>query len=126
METCVVGCKLPNGLQINLAGVNGPTILKGNNATRIVGGYGLTAGVPKEAMQAWLLDHADMPAVRHKLVFIQDDTKRAESAAKEMRKERTGLEPLDPLASKTITPAERAVLLKQRADNPSRNRQIVE
>ena len=127
METCIVGCKLPHGLNINLAGVSEPVVLKGANASRILGGHGMTSGVPKEAFAKWLADHQWLPAVRNGSVFTVDNDKSARSVAKERRNERTGFEAVDPAkAPNGLTPENAKTLAQQRAENPDRNRQIDE
>src|SRR5262245_15898253 len=109
METCVVGCKLPHGLNLDLIlkkGADGQPdetqriLLKGKNASHIVGGYGLTQNVPKEAFEQWLKDNARRKFVRNGSVFMEVSEQRARSAAKERRGEKTGLEAIDPLAKK--------------------------
>jgi len=138
METVVVGCKLPHGLQIDLpiSGAIERIHLRGNNDARIIGGYGLTPNVPADAFKQWLLNHKDFKYVRKGMVFIESDMARARSRAKEMRNEaKTGMEPLNPFAashklSHGLDAADQAKSRReydaQRANNPDRNRQIVE
>lgn len=140
MSTCVVGCKLPHGLLIELmiGGKLERVQLNGNNAKRIIGGYGLTQNVPLEPFQKWMAEHKDFKYVRNKHVFIETTSDRAESMAKELRNEksaRTGMEPLNPFARDhklqhgLTTDEERAARRdydQQRANNPDRNRQISE
>lgn len=47
--------------------------LNGSNSSIVVGGYGLTENVDKEAFEAWLAVHADQPYVRKELVFAQSE-----------------------------------------------------
>lgn len=130
---CVVGCKLPNGLIVEL-GKPGTSsykriTLQGANASRIVGGYGLTPNVDKDAMESWLKQNAELAYVKNGSVFIQADTKSAEARAKEGRNEKTGLEPVNPLEKRPgIVVDEEAAKAyrKQVAENPTRNRQIIE
>lgn len=139
-ETIVVGCKLPHGLRVDLVLSDAGNIqqfkLNGANASRIVGGYGLTTGVPREPFERWIKDHAQLPYVRNGSIFIEGNQKRAEDVAKERRSDvKTGLEAIDPLAKKDVRnrhlvehvdgPAERAYR-EQVAKNPDRNRQQVE
>lgn len=132
MSTCIVGCKLPHGLnvQLKVSGSLVPFALKGRNAARIIGGYGLTQGVPRDAMADWLDEHKDMPAVRNKFIFMHSDMASARAHARENEKHTTGLEPIDPMDSKrvghSISPEDAKKLTQQRAENPDRNRQIVE
>lgn len=129
MDTVTVGCKLPHGLKIDLAGVPKPVTLAGGNSARIIGGYGMTPGVPKEAFVKWLADHSTTPYVINGAVFMVDsgDKKSAIAQAKEKRDERTGFEPIDPAKSPGgLAPEDAKVLAKQRAENPDRNRQVDE
>lgn len=93
-DTVVVGCKLPNGLEILLGGKS--VVLNGANSAAIIGGYGLTGDVDKAAFEEWLLDFADAPFVKNELVFAQANERSAKSKAEENAKEKTGLEGLDP------------------------------
>ncbi len=127
METCIVGCKLPHGLKIDLAGVPQAVTLKGANAARILGGFGLTPGVPKEAMLKWLADHETLAYVRNGSVYVVDSKRDAVAASKERRNELTGFEPIDPKKMPGGLSVEDAkVLDRQRAGNPDRNRQFDE
>lgn len=125
METCIVGCKLPHGLQIELPGQPKPIKLNGNNSARIIGGYGITPGIPKEAMEKWIADHKDLAYVRNGSVFVERSEKDARAYARERVAERTGFEAMDP-AARQLSPEDAKVLAKQRAENPDRNRQVDE
>lgn len=132
--TCVVGCKLPHGLHLDLVNKDGQNVrytLKGANAARIVGGYGFTDGVPTEFMTEWLKVNANHPAVKAGAIFIHNSTKGAEARAREGRDIRTGLEALDPVREAKargleLDPAAIASYEKQKAENPVRDRQQVE
>ena len=121
--TVVVGCKLPNGLilrtfkmvekTIRVHGmvstetiaqevgqrftVRGPALAFGQLPNiPIVGGYALTVGVPRDLARTWFEQNADADIVHNQLIFCEDNIERATSRAKELRKVRSGLEPLDP------------------------------
>lgn len=130
-QQCIVGCKLPNGLILQLPGHDKPVTLKGANSSRVLGGYGTTS-VDKEAFEKWLKDVGHkFDFVKNGSVFVVDNMKDARAVAKERRAERTGFEPLDPLKA-TVAPigddpkAAVRALEKQRAENPDRNRTIDE
>lgn len=126
--TVVMGCKLPHGYILELG--TRSFRLNGNNSARIVGGYGLTEGVPKDFAEAWLTKNADLAPVKNGLVFIQSSMKEARAEAADRRTLKTGLEPVDPMAKTPdgapLDKAAELALRKQRAENPDRNRQIVE
>lgn len=136
--TCVVGCKLPNGMTVELIEGKGKDArsvwkhtLKGMNSARIVGGYGLTEGVSAEHMKEWLTRNAEHPAVKNGAIFMHTSGKGAEARAKEGREIRTGLDAIDPVANARRAGIELdreavAAYEKQKAENPLRDRQVVE
>ncbi|MDK1195306.1 hypothetical protein QMW88_04050 [Cronobacter dublinensis] len=91
-ETVVVGCKLPNGLIVEQGGYR--VTLNGANTSNVIGGYGLTDGVDKDAFEKWLAVHKDQPYVKNELVFAQAKANSARDKAKENAKVKTGLEGL--------------------------------
>lgn len=134
--TCIVGCKTPHGLVCQLFSEDGKRVIashtiKGMNSVRIVGGYGLTDGIPTEFMTEWLKRNAEHPAVANGSVFIHTSVRGAEARAKEGRAIRTGLEAINPLADGkkhgiVVDKESEAAYRKQVAENPMRDRQIVE
>lgn len=132
--TCVVGCKLASGLHLDMKDKDGHNVrytLKGTNAARIIGGYGLTDGIPREFMEAWLKRNADHPAVKAGAVFMHTKVDSARGIANERREVTTGLEPIDPLRDGKkrgldMDAAALAAYSAQVENNPSRNRQTVE
>lgn len=93
MDLVTVGCKLPNGLHLDLQGKR--VTLNGANSSRIVGGYGLTP-VDKEFWEAWAKDYADSPLLLNGLVFAQGSDARATAKAGEQAEVKSGFEPLVP------------------------------
>jgi len=91
-EVVTVACKLPNGLQIEQDGY--VVTIKGANDSNLVGGYGITEGVDKDAFEKWLAVHADQPYVKNELVFAQAKTNSAQSKAAENATVKSGLEGL--------------------------------
>lgn len=95
----VIGCKLPNGLIMELGKVgdsNHRTVrLEGSNAARLVGGYGFTR-VSEEFWTEWEKKNRHLSFVRQGLVFAHADQASAEDHAKDGAPVKTGLEPLDP------------------------------
>lgn len=130
-----VGCKLPHGLILELKTNDGFArhTLKGANAARIVGGYGITENVPADFMAQWLKKNARHAAVVNGSIFIHSDAKSAEAMAKERQDIATGLEAIDPVKAGMLRGADGEVdkvaltnFNKLRAENPDRNRQRVE
>jgi hypothetical protein len=135
-KTVTVGCKLPNGLHLDLKANDGATsrvTLKGANDSRIVGGFGLTENVSAEFMERWLKKNAKHPAVVGGAIFIHSDMRSAESLAKERRDLTTGLDAIDPVKSGMLRnetgqddPKAIADYNKRKQENPARNRQVQE
>lgn len=135
-DTVIVGCKLPNGLYLDLKANDGEVqrvTIAGSNAARIVGGYGLTPGVSSDFMKKWLELNAKHPAVVNKSIFIHSNEASAKSIAKEHAEITTGIEPVDPVSSGMLNnengEIDKASLKKFRqaqAENPGAARQIRE
>lgn len=94
MTTVIVGCKLPNGLVIDIPGLKTPITLKGANDSEVIGGHGLTE-VPEEVWGAWTKLYADFVPLKRGLVFAQKSERAAATEAKERKGNKTGLEGLD-------------------------------
>ncbi|WP_277966721.1 hypothetical protein [Pantoea trifolii] len=92
-EVVTVGCKLPNGLVLDVEGSQ-QIVLNGANSATVIGGYGLTENVDKAVFDKWLEQHKDQPYVKNELVFAQAKTNSAESKAKENADVKSGLEGL--------------------------------
>lgn len=92
-EQVTVGCKLPNGLvldvdsqQVSIAGFRSADV-------RIIGGYGLSL-VDKTLWDAWLAVHKDQSYVKNGVIFAQENGNSARSRANEQEQVKSGLEPL--------------------------------
>ncbi len=92
-----------NGFSIDLGAMAGG-IAPGHE---IVGGYGLTHGIPRDFAEAWFEQNKLAPFVKNGIVFMQGNEQRARAHAKEYRGLQSGVQPLDP-----SNPAERAGLKK--------------
>lgn len=91
-EVVTVGCKLPNGLLID---VDGKVVhLLGANSSNVIGGYGLTENVDKDYFEKWLKQHSNQRYVKGEMVFAQAKTNSAQSKASENATVKTGLEGL--------------------------------
>lgn len=96
-KTVVVGCKLPNGLHMDVGKDNERVrvTLNGANHSRIIGGYGLTE-VDSDFWDAWFKDHQKFPPVMNGEIFVQSTHKRAESHAQDHAELESGFEPINP------------------------------
>ncbi len=95
--TVTVGCKLPNGLHLELGGQRFAT-LRGTNAAEIVGGHGITRDVDADLFAGWMEQNKDLPMVKNGFIFGSAKTSDVIAEAKEHVDEKTGLEELDPNA----------------------------
>ncbi len=120
---CIVGCKLPSGLQLQLSrpepiteqtpsGSRQITIhrkhgdiyfAKGNRVPfgvvpdfLIIHGAALTPNIPRDFMREWMEQNKNSDVVRNQLIFIQNDEPSARDQAKDLESHKSGLEPLDP------------------------------
>jgi hypothetical protein len=110
-ESVIVGCKLPNGLLLQ---VGEQTIRINGNArynmphpkrpvlnTDIAEGDGLTM-VDKGFWDKWYADHKDYGPVKSGHVYASVGRENAVAKAKDTKENTTGLEPLDPLSVRGI------------------------
>lgn len=98
-RTVTVGCKVANGLLLEL---NGKKVrINGTNSAQLIGGHGITEGVDGEFMDAWLTANKDLSFVKGGFLFVHDKTTNVTAEAKEKASEKTGMEPLEPLKEGT-------------------------
>lgn len=94
-----VGCKLPNGLIMELGKVGDDDYqtvrLNGGNDANIIGGYGLTA-VSKSFWDAWMKRNHKLGFVKRAMVFVHGDIASARDHAQDNAGIRTGFEAIDP------------------------------
>lgn len=92
-----IGCKLPNGLTLQFRKRPGTPEYKlnGANASRVIGGYGITT-IPSDFWEEWKKAHVGFPPLANGLIFEQSSVAKAEDEAKEKSAIRSGLEPIDP------------------------------
>ena len=93
MSTVTVGCKLPNGLIIELDEQR--VVLNGANSSNLIGGFGLTE-VNKPLFDAWLEKHKDYEPVKQGLIFAQEKPANAQAEARDKAELKNGFEGIDP------------------------------
>jgi len=93
-KTVTVGCKLPNGLIIEVGGQS--VELNGANASNIIGGHGITYDVDADLFNAWLEAHQDRDMVKNGFVFAHEDAKNTKAEAREKTDNETKLEAINP------------------------------
>jgi len=104
MSKVTVGCRLPTGIILRLADDQGNETqveLKGQNADMNGAIFiqpthcGYTE-VDKDFWDAWVVKHADFPAVANGAIFAETTESKTRAAAKERVRETTGLEGVSP------------------------------
>lgn len=104
--TVTVGCKLPQGLEIQVG--DKTAVLNGLNQSAIIGGHGITEGVDKELFDAWMIQRKDSAVVKNGFVFAHEKLASAQAEARNRQSNKTGLEGLDPnKPAPGIKPAEK-------------------
>lgn len=122
--TVIVGCKIPNGIVLQLSTfestqepvmggghrdvkigrkvgekyvVKGPSTPFGMVPRYLVaGGYALTSGIPREFWDEWVKQNHDADIVRRQLVIAHSTMEDVERQCLDNEKLLTGLEPIDP------------------------------
>ena len=89
-----VACMIPNGLILEVGSRS--VIVEGSRNSPLLGGCGFTENVDKDFFEAWLSAHKELTFVKQGLIFAHDKTASAKDEAKDMKDEKSGLEPLDP------------------------------
>lgn len=93
-NTITVGCKLPNGLTIEIN--NQSITLNGANSAALIGGHGITYDVDADLFNAWLEAHKDRDMVKNGFIFAHESSKDTKAEAKEKTGNATKLEALKP------------------------------
>lgn len=87
----------PTGEEVKLNGFS--TELTGRAPEhQIIGGYGLTHGVPKDFWDKWLKQYGELDVVKNGLIFAHEKRDTVEAKAREQKSLRSNMEPLNPNA----------------------------
>lgn len=101
-KTCTIGCKLPTGFLMELGSKERDNYraikLNGINSAKIVGGFGITYGVPTELYDMWAKANAGRTMFKNGLIFKVEgrDDASVSDMAKTLKDQKTGMERLDP------------------------------
>jgi len=90
-EQIVVGCKLPNGLVMQLG--DKKVTLNGANASKLIGGHGITY-VDAEFWQAWAKAHKSLEPMKQGLIFANSKEAALEAEAEDREANKSGFEGL--------------------------------
>lgn len=100
MSTVTIGCKLPNGIHMQVGDSPRVRILGWNN-NEIAGlSHGITREVPESLWDAWRAEHAESKLIKNGIVFAEASEKRAQDKAKDQKDNVSGHEQL-PKVKKT-------------------------
>jgi hypothetical protein len=98
--TVTVGCKLPHGLHLDIYNDDGTlrdrVTVAGANSTDIIGGHGVTLGVPKAHFDEWMRRNKGSAAVRNELIFAHDSANDVAAQARSNVANKTGFEGINP------------------------------
>lgn len=97
-----VGCKLPHGLVAQLGDVS--VTFNGLNSSNIIGGHGITEDVPAEFWAEWSKRNSGLAYMQKGLIFADAKPENTKAKAKERQNVKTGLEQIDPTATKEVQP----------------------
>lgn len=95
-EFVVVGCKLPNGIYIEVDKKR--LKINGLNSATIFGGHGITENVPKAFYDEWIKRNSNLKFVKEGFIFAHVNAESTKDKARERKNEKTGFEPVDPKA----------------------------
>lgn len=93
-KTVTVGCKLPNGVILELG--NQSVQINGANSSGVIGGHGITHDVDAEFFSAWIDAHSDRDMVKNGFIFAHGKPADTKAQAKEQKDNATGLEAVNP------------------------------
>jgi hypothetical protein len=94
MAKIVIGCRLPNGLALTHP-ISGETVtLAGLHSSKIIGSTHVSTEVDADFWEAWKAKYKDFQPLKTGAIFEARNESEAISKAKELRKEKTGFEPM--------------------------------
>lgn len=97
MNTVIIGCKTPNGILMQVPGVDREVFIKGWNKSELIGGHGITHNVPQDLWEAWRILFKDHPLLTNGLIFAHAEEKSTKAEAKEKKGTKSKMEQLDQL-----------------------------
>lgn len=94
MSTVTIGCKLPNGIIMQVEGHKDVRINGWNNNAIIGADHGLTEDVPAAVWEAWSNLHAESKLVKGGFIFATKNEREAKAKAKDQKDNKSGHEQL--------------------------------
>jgi len=94
MSTVTIGCKLPNGIIMQVDGHKDVRINGWNNNAIVGADHGLTENVPAALWEAWSKLHAESKLVKGGFIFAAKNEREAKAKAKDNKGNKSGHEQL--------------------------------
>jgi hypothetical protein len=95
-EIVVIGCRLPHGIILHSPVDNTKTVaIKGLNSSELIVPYVLTP-VDANFWTVWEMANKDFAPLKSKALFVAKNKADADAMGDEFKKERTGLETINP------------------------------
>lgn len=105
MTKVVIGCKLPNGIYMQVG--EKTQVINGFNASIVEGGHGITYDVPKDLWEAWLAENKNRDLVKNGFIFAHGKDKDTKEEAKEKKENKSKTEPLEQKSGEGVAPADK-------------------
>jgi len=95
MARVIIGCRLPNGIVLeHPANPLKKVELSGMNKVTIIGAGFAQNDVDADFWEAWISANGKFPAVKNGSIFVAKSSDDAMAKARDMKKEKTGFEPM--------------------------------
>jgi hypothetical protein len=108
-KTILIGCRLPNGLVLQVGKNPNRVTIDGVNKSNIIGANFMTTEVDESFWLAWKAENSDFKPLKSGAIFEASSPREATDKAKELKGEKTGFEQIDKdgplMKSLGLTPA---------------------
>lgn len=94
MAKILIGCRLPNGLTITHPVTKDKVTIAGLHSSKVIGATHVTTEVDADFWETWKIAYPDYAPVKSGAIFVARNATEAQEKAKDLRKEKTGLEPM--------------------------------
>lgn len=94
MAKILIGCRLPNGLTITHPVTKDKVTIAGLHSSKIIGATHVTTEVDADFWETWKTAYSDYAPLKVGAIFVARSETEAQGKAKELRKEKTGFEPM--------------------------------
>lgn len=96
MGNILIGCRLPHGLTISHPNpaIKTKVTIAGMNTSKVIGSTHVTTEVDADFWEAWKTVYSDFAPLKNGSIFDARSVTDAAAKAKDLRKEKTGFEPM--------------------------------